>query len=162
MSNPDKLHKAWMVLFGLCFICILSSIILPSGNAYSVEQVREIKSDNNVKNIVWMVLKYEKANGGKMPATMKDVAGYSDGMFDYFYPPIPTFPTPIDSMTNIDVINTHTTYCLVYKQSANIPTRAIHANRYSVHEYVLVHPPNTKILVYEKPGLWSDGTIEHL
>jgi len=100
----------------------------------SVEEVRQITSDNNVKSIVWFALKYQQAQNGKMPETMNDVARYSGGDFEIFYSRLPTFPTPSDSLTNIDAINANTSYCLVHK-------------------------PNSKVLAYEKPGLWSDGTV---
>jgi hypothetical protein len=156
MQTSNKWQLVWEILLGLLFVCLIVSFWLPSGNAYSAEQVSEMKSDNNVRNLVRWVLQYEQHHGGKMPETMKDVAEYSDGLFDFFYPPTPTFPSPTDSITNIDAINAHTGYCLAHNPSTNIPT---HAAGYHATGYDVVHKPNTKILVYEKPGLWSDGTV---
>ena len=156
MSSSQKWPEVWSIVLGLFVVGLLFFLRLPSGNAYSAEQVSEMKSDNNIRCIVLWVLQYEKEHGGKMPGNMKDVAEYSDGSFAFFYPPTPIFPTPPDSLTNIDTINAHTGYCIVYKTNTNLPS---HAVGYHTAGYDLVHSSTTKLLVYEKPGLWTDGTV---
>jgi len=151
-----KFRLRAMLFAALLFLILLPSVILHSGNALSIEQMRQINSDNNIKCIAHFTLQYEQAHHGKMPKTMKDVAEYSDGLFDYFYPPIPGFSTPPDSLTNIDVIDARAGYCLVHASNFTIPTEGV---GYSTKAYNSTHPPNTKILVYEKPSLWPDATV---
>jgi len=62
------------------------------------------------------------------------LAGYTDGYFEMFYAPTKSVVAAPDISTNVDDID---------KFAA----------------YVLVNSPSSDILVYEKPGLWQDGTV---
>ena len=132
---PEKWRARLVIaLAGVYVLALLMAILFPAGNSLSKEQIEQIHSDSNLHGIAYFVLKYRKEYAGRTPASLKDLAGYTDGYFEMFYAPTKSVVAAPDISTNVDDID---------KFAA----------------YVLVNSPSSDILVYEKPGLWQDGTV---
>jgi hypothetical protein len=136
MKRPYLFGK-WtltIAILALCVLALLMSIILPGGNALTIAQINQERSYGNLKTIAYLVLIYKKANSGRFPERLKDLAPYTDGDFEFFYPPTPDFHGPSDRLTNPNSIDQYAGYILLKKA-------------------------NSGAVVCEKPSLWPDKSI---
>jgi len=120
------------VIIGIILFVLLS--FRPPGNRFSKAKIAQIASDHNLDSICYFVQKYEGENRGNAPRSLKDLASYSGGYLEVFYLPYSGASRPLDWSTNVSKIDQYGGYRLAKNTSAGV-------------------------LVYEKPGAWSDGTV---
>jgi len=122
------------VIIIICVVIFAPPSYRPPGNRMSDAQVAQIASNDNLQSLCYFVQKYESDNGGNAPRSLKDLAGYTADYLEVFYLPYRSAARPLDWSTNVSKIDQYGGYRLAKNPSAGV-------------------------LVYEKPGAWSDGTI---
>jgi hypothetical protein len=129
-----KARVVW-ILGAVLFLCFVCSIIQPGGNGMSKARIGQLKSASNLCNIAYFVGKYKSDHAGSAPTSLTKLVPYADGDLEEFYVPNKLkSEMPADWTTNASRIETDS-------------------------GYVLVSDTNSKFVVFEKPGLWPDGSI---
>jgi hypothetical protein len=121
-------------ILALCALVLFLGSLIPYGNALTKVQINQVHSDGNLRVIAGLVLRYKKENSGRLPESFKDLAPYTNGAFEIFYPPTADFRGPSDRSTNPNSIDEYTGYILLRKVNSNA-------------------------VVCEKPGLWPDKSV---
>jgi hypothetical protein len=101
----------------------------------SKAQIEQVQSASNLQAISYFVRKYKSDHGGSAPTSLTKLVPYADGDLEFLYVPNKlNSERPADWTTNESRIEADS-------------------------GYVLVSDTNSKFVVFEKPGLWPDGSV---
>jgi hypothetical protein len=124
------------LLFLIVILSIAALLIQPPGNALSKEQIRQHQSDEQLKGIANLVLMYEEVHAGSRPTRLSEIvpSNRSDIITIFYAPSRLQERRPIGWQTNITLLDD--------------------SSDYGIASY-----SNNGILAFERPPLWSDGTV---
>jgi len=134
-----KVSRYRLFLFAVVLTGVLLTIILLSvhgpGNGYSITEMKQIRSDEQLGQILQDLDAYQLRHHGKWPKTILDLAfDKPDDLSSYYAPIMPDSERPTGWRTDKGMLAKNVGYSL----SSN---------------------SNSGILAFEKPGIWPDGTI---
>lgn len=124
------------VVFIITLLIVVGGFLIPAGNRLSKIQIAESQSDMHLRAISRLVLSHEKEHGGIVPKNMGELI--PDGRMDllslFYAPNADKSQKPTDRLTNKALLDEYS-------------------------DYALASDSNTNIVAFEKPGLWSDGSV---
>jgi hypothetical protein len=126
----DRIAVGIIVFIGIGF---MFTTVGPAGNRMSPTHILQFESAHRLGFLGKLVRQYESENGGNTPRSLKDLVRYLDGDdCGVFY--LSNSHGPADRFTNPDLLDEYASYKLVNKADSTI-------------------------VISEKPGLYSDGTV---
>lgn len=135
MGFSSMKGRLLIIVCVILFLLFLRPAFRPAGNILSPMRVSQMDSDINLTNISYFELKYKSEHDGKWPHEMADLLPYAEGDIDTFY----------------------SRYEPASKRPADWSTNKAMLDKYA--DYRLTHDPTSGVLVYEKLGLWPDGSV---
>ncbi len=126
-------HNKWVLVPLFLFISFLF-FGKPAGNGLTKTQIEQAQSINEIREIARLILDYKAEHGEKLPSRLSEVVPkyHFKPVLQMFYNPVNSSQKPSDRYANKDILDEE-------------------------GDYVLSAIPG--ILVYEKPGLWPDGSV---
>jgi len=122
----------WLSILGVIVNLVPLLLIQPRARP-SVTQIRQWNSIYNLRGFSKAILEYRNRHGGASPQHLVDLLA-GECLVENFYIAKPYSQNPNGWRTNQGLLENHA-------------------------DYVLPIPPNPKVLIFERPGLWPDGSI---